>query len=220
MKRALAIATALVATVFLPLLVLLLNSGSPATWPGLWLSPQALNALSGTLISSIGASLVALVFGLPFAWLVTRSDVAGARGLKTLVTLPSAIPPYLWTMGWIALANPRSGWLTLVIGQNRLDVYGLGGIAFVLGTSALPLVVLSTSAAFERIDSSLEEAARLSGASALRTFATITLPLITPAALSGAALVFVFASASFGVPYLLGVSANPPTPTLTTRIYG
>ncbi|MDP3503941.1 MAG: iron ABC transporter permease [Myxococcales bacterium] len=220
MKRALVIAAALIATVFLPLLVLLFNSGSPATWPALWLAPQALNALSGTLLSSFGASLVALVFGLPFAWLVTRSDVAGARGLKTLVTLPSAIPPYLWTMGWIALANPRSGWLTLVIGQNRLDVYGLGGIAFVLGTSALPLVVLSTSAAFERIDSSLEEAARLSGASALRTFTTITLPLITPAALSGAALVFVFASASFGVPYLLGVSANPPTPTLTTRIYG
>jgi iron(III) transport system permease protein len=219
MNRAIVITVFLVATIFFPLLVLLLHSGSPATWPELWLAPQARSALSGTLLTSFGASLVAVVLGLPFAWLVTRSNVAGARALKTLITLPSAIPPYLWTMGWIALANPRSGWLTLLIGQNRLDVYGLGGIAFVLGTSALPLVALTTSAVFERIDSSLEDAARLSGASALRTFLTMTLPLITPAALSGAALVFVFASASFGVPYLLGVSANPPTPTLTTRIY-
>jgi len=219
-KRALVLATALVATVFVPLLALLRHSGAPSTWVSLWLSPQALSALVGTLVSSVGASAVALLFGLPFAWLIVRTDLAGARWLKTLVTLPSAIPPYLWTMGWIALANPRSGWLTLAIGQGTVDVYGLGGIAFVLGTSALPLVVLSTIAAFERIDGSLEEAARLSGASALQTFTSITLPLITPAALSGAALVFVFASASFGVPYLLGVSANPPTPTLTTRIYG
>lgn len=219
MKRALPFALALTATVFLPLGVLLLKSGSPTTWVSLWISPEALRALSGTALSSFGASLVALVFGLPFAWLVARSNVAGVRALQTVVTLPSAIPPYIWTMGWIALANPKSGWLTLVIGKGHLDVYGLGGIAFVLGTSALPLVVLSTSAALKRIDPSLEEAARLSGASAAKTFLSVTLPLITPAAMSGAALVFVFASASFGVPYLLGVSANPPTPTLTTRIY-
>lgn len=220
MKRALPFAVALLATVFFPLGVMLLKSGSPSTWGSVWLSPEAAHALTGTAISSLGASLVALLIGLPFAWLVTRSDVAGLRTLQTVLTLPSAIPPYIWTMGWIALANPKSGWLTLVIGKGRLDVYGLGGMAFVLGTSALPLVVLSTSAALKRIDPSLEEAARLSGASAFKTFTSVTLPLVTPAAMSGAALVFVFASASFGVPYLLGVSANPPAPTLTTRIYG
>jgi iron(III) transport system permease protein len=220
MKRALPFALALLGTVFVPLAVLLAKSGSPATWAPLWLSEAATRALTGTILSSLGASLVALLLGVPFAWLVTRTDLAGLRALRTVLTLPSAIPPYIWTMGWIALANPRSGWLTLLIGRERVDIYGLGGMAFVLGTSALPLVVLSTAAALERIDPSLEEASRLSGATAARTFRSVTLPLITPAAMSGAALVFVFASASFGVPYLLGVSANPPAPTLTTRIYG
>ncbi len=219
MKRALPFAVALVVTVFVPLANLLVRSGSPTTWLGSWLAPEATRALMGTMVTSVGASVIALLLGVPFAWLVARSDVAGRAGLRTIITLPSAIPPYLWTMGWIALANPRSGWLTLVIGKGRIDIYGVGGIAFVLGTSALPLVVLATKAALERIDPSLEEAARLSGASALRTFFSVTAPLIAPATFSGAALVFVFASASFGVPYLLGVAADPPAPTLTTRIY-
>jgi iron(III) transport system permease protein len=221
MKRLvpLLLAALLIATVFVPLAVLLARSGGPAEWLAAWRAPESQHALRGTLVTSLGASLVSLVLGLPFAWLIVRTDVAGRQALKTVVTLPSAIPPYLWTMGWIALANPKSGWLTLLLGRDRVDVYGAEGIAFVLGTSALPLVVLATAAALERIDPALEEAARLSGASPLATFRDVTLPLITPSMLSGAALVFVFSSASFGVPYLLGVPANPPAPTLTTRIY-
>jgi iron(III) transport system permease protein len=221
MKRLLpaTLAALLVGTVFVPLGLLLAKSGGPSAWVQRWVAPEAIHALSGTLLTSIGASLITLLIGLPFAWLLVRTDVGGRRWLRTVLTLPSAIPPYLWTMGWIALANPKSGWLTLLLGRDRVDVYGVTGIAFVLGTSALPLVVLATGAALERIDPALEEAARLSGATPLQTFRHVTLPLIAPAMLSGAALVFVFASASFGVPYLLGVSANPPAPTLTTRIY-
>ncbi|MCU0697541.1 MAG: iron ABC transporter permease [Myxococcaceae bacterium] len=221
MKRLIpaALGALLVATVFVPLGLLLSRSGGPGEWLEAWRSAESRHALAGTLLTSAGAALVALGLGLPFAWLIVRTDVVARGALKTVVTLPSAIPPYLWTMGWIALANPKSGWLTLLVGRDRLDVYGSAGIAFVLGTSALPLVVLATAAALERIDPALEEAARLSGATAWETFRHVTLPLIAPAMLSGAALVFVFASASFGVPYLLGVPANPPAPTLTTRIY-
>lgn len=203
-------------TVLLPMALLLARSEGLATLG----TEASLRALAGTTTTSAGASLIAVLMGVPLAWLIARTDLAGRGALRALVALPSAIPPYLWAMGWVALANPKTGWLTALFGPGSLDVYGRGGIAFVLGTSAFPLVALSTIAALGRIDVTLEEAARLSGASALTTFRTITLPLIAPAVLSGAALVFVFASASFGVPYLLGVSATPPAPTLTTRIYG
>lgn len=209
----------LLATVFVPLALLLSRAGSPGSWPAAWATTEALHALRGTLVTSVGASLFALGLGLPLALCAFRLQLPGQALLRAVSSLPSAIPPYIWTMGWIALANPRSGWLTLLVGRDRLDVYGAGGIAFVLGTSALPLVVLATGAALERIDPGLEEAARLCGASPWRAFFTVTLPLIAPSMLSGAALVFVFSSASFGVPYLLGVAASPPTPTLTTRIY-
>jgi iron(III) transport system permease protein len=221
MKRrwALIIAAGLTATVFGPLGLLLWRAGAPGTWTATWMTTEARSALAGTLASSAGASLLAFCLGVPIAWLLVRTNVIANRLLKVVVTLPSAIPPYIWIMGWIALVNSKTGWLTVLFGRWFFDLYSVWGIAFVLGTSGLPMIVLSTAAALSRIDPALEEAAIVTGASPWRAFVDVTLPLIAPSALSGAALVFVFASASFGVPYLLGVSATPPAPTLTTKIY-
>ncbi len=183
-------------------------------------SADALLALRGTVATSLGAALWAFSLGVPLSLLVTRTDLAFAPAVRALCTLPSAIPPFIWAMGWIALANPKAGLLNLWWGPGTVDVYGALGIAFVLGTAGLPLVFLPTAAALSRIDSSLEEAARMLGAGPARALLTITLPLALPAALSGTALVFLFSASAFGVPYLLGVTATPPTPTLTTRIFG
>jgi len=202
-----------------PLGVLLLRSTGEG-WLSVWREDGALWALRGTLLTASGAALFALVIGLPVAILLGRTDLAWARAARTLLTLPSAIPPYIWAMGWVALANPRAGLLNLVLGPGTLDIYGAAGIAFVLGGAGLPLVVLPTLAALSRIDASLEEAARLSGASVWKTLLAVPVPLALPSALSGAALVFLSSASSFGVPYILGVTANPPTPTLTTRLYG
>ncbi len=211
----------LAAFALVPLAVLLVKTRTAAT-EGWWLpltSPEGLWALRGTLVTSLGASVFATVVGVPLALLLERTDVSGRTALKTALTLPTAIPPYIWAMGWVALANPRAGLLNLVFGVGTFDIYGWAGIAFVVGGAGLPIVVLPVSAALQRLDSSLEEAARVSGASVARTLTTVALPLALPAALSGAALVFLFAASSFGVPYLLGVGASPPAPTLTTRMY-
>ncbi len=180
---------------------------------------HALLGLKGTALTATGAAGIALALGLPLALLVERCDVAGRRAWRTLFTLPAALPPFIFAMGWVTLANPGAGWLNQLLGARVFDVYGAGGIAFVLGVSGMPFVYLGCRAALERIDSSLEEAARLCGAGPWRTLATITAPLVLPAALSGAALVFLFAASAFGVPYLLGVTAAEPTHTLTTLAY-
>ena len=88
----------------------------------------------------------------------------------------------------------------------------------VLGTAGLPLVLWAGGVALGRIDSGWEEAARVCGAGPLRVLATVTLPLAMPAFASGAVLVFLMAASAFGVPYLLGISASPPTVLITTRI--
>jgi iron(III) transport system permease protein len=183
-------------------------------------TPEATRALSGTLTTSTGAALFAFVLGLPLAVLLVRTDLPLRRALRAIFTLPSALPPFVFGMGWVALANPKAGLLNLVLGEGTFDIYGRAGICFVLGGCGLPLVILAASAALERVDASLEEAARLCGAGPLRTLLTISVPLALPAALSGAALVFLFAASAFGVPYLLGVTASPPTTTLTTHVYG
>jgi iron(III) transport system permease protein len=183
-------------------------------------TPEARRALTGTLLTSSGAALFAFLLGLPLAVLLVRTDLPAREALQAIFTLPTALPPFIFGMGWVALANPKAGLLNLALGEGTLNIYGVPGIAFVLGVSGLPLVLLAASASLERVDASLEEAARLCGAGPLRALAQVSLPLATPAALSGAALVFLFSASAFGVPYLLGVTASPPTTTLTTHVYG
>lgn len=205
----------------LPLALLLWQARSPTlSWSEVWLAAESLEALRGTLVTAAGAATLAFCLAVPLALLIARTELP-LRGLyAALFTLPAAIPQFILGMGWISLANPRAGLLNLLLGQGTFDIYGRAGISFVLATADLPLVLFPTLAALSRLDSSLEEAARLSGASPARTLLSVSLPLALPAALSGTALCFLSAASSFGVPYLLGVTASPPTPTLTTRIYG
>ncbi len=183
-----------------------------------WLGAEA-GALGNTLFISTGAALLALVLGTPLALLLFRTHLP-LRGVFTvLFTLPSAIPAFIWGMGWLSLASPRAGYLNRLLGEGTFNIYGPVGIAFVEGLSGLPLVLLAGAAALRRMDPALEEAARVSGASPVRALLTTTLPLALPSLLSGAVMVFLMAASSFGVPYLLGVSASPPTRVLTTRIY-
>ncbi|MFZ5469904.1 MAG: ABC transporter permease [Myxococcota bacterium] len=185
----------------------------------LW-SAENRSAILNTVTTSTGAALFSLAVGLPLSVLLFRTDLPGRKVLAALFTLPSAIPPFIWGMGWVSLANPRAGFLNRLFGEGVIDIYGGFGIAFVLGSAGLPLVVLTGGAALSRLDPSLEEAARLFGAGPLRALASVSVPLALPSFLSGAVLVFLFAASAFGVPYLLGVTASPPTQVLTTRIYG
>ncbi len=179
-----------------------------------------LDALGNTLLISGGAAALAFAFGTPLALLLFRTD-APLRGVfAALFTLPSAIPPFIWGMGWLSLANPKAGYLNRLLGEGTFDIYGPTGIAFVLGLSGLPLVLLAGASALSRIDPGLEEAARVCGASPVRALFATTLPLALPSLLSGTVMVFLMAASAFGVPYILGVSASPPTRVLTTRIYG
>ncbi|MDP1821944.1 MAG: iron ABC transporter permease [Archangium sp.] len=205
----------------LPLCLLLWQARAPGlSWTEVWLAPASLQALTGTLVTSLGAAAFAFTVAVPMALLIGRTELPLRSGLQALFTLPAALPPFILGMGWVSLANPRAGLLNLLLGPGTFDIYGRLGISFVLGSAGLPLVFLPTLAALSRLDSSLEEAARISGASPLRTLLSVSLPLALPAALSGTALCFLFSASAFGVPYLLGVTASPPTPTLTTRIYG
>ncbi|NOK38341.1 iron ABC transporter permease [Corallococcus exercitus] len=176
-------------------------------------------ALVNTLGISLGATAWALCLGAPLAFLLFRTDLPLRGAFTVLFTLPSAIPAFIWGMGWLSLASPRAGYLNRMLGADVFDLYGAAGIAFVEGLSGLPLVLLAGAAALRRVDPALEEAARVCGASPLRALLNTTVPLVLPALLSGAVMVFLMAASSFGVPYLLGVSASPPTRVLTTRIY-
>ena len=202
-----------------PVALLLLRGAGAMSGAALSALSAELGALGSTLVISLGAAAFALAAGGPLAILLFRTDLP-LRGVFTaLFTLPSAIPPFIWGMGWLLLASPRAGYLNRLLGEGTLDIYGAAGIAFVEGLSGLPLVLLAGAAALRRVDPALEEAARVCGASPVRALLATTVPLALPSLLSGAVMVFLMTASSFGVPYILGVSASPPTRVLTTRIY-
>src|SRR5450432_1889131 len=99
----------------------------------------------------------------------------------------------------------------------HVDFYSLWGLVFVFGIYYAPYVYMFTAAALRHMDPSLEEAAEISGASATRTMATVTFPLILPAILSGMLLSFIVMLGIYGIPAVLGASAN--INVLTTYIF-
>jgi iron(III) transport system permease protein len=166
-----------------------------------------------TALLALGTLLVALGTGAPVGWALARAALP--RWLAVACTLPYAIPPYVTTIAWITLANPTNGVLRAWL---PVDVYTLPGMAWVLGLHLSPFVSLAVRDALGSIDPSLEEAARVSGAGPWRVARDVTLPLLGPALVAAAGFVLAAASASFGVPYLLGSAARVPVPVLTTRI--
>jgi iron(III) transport system permease protein len=174
-------------------------------------------AMLNTLLVSILTSIFSVVFATPLAWVLSRVDIKFSKTWTTLFSLPYAIPPFVGAIAWINLASPSSGLLSKVIGENVLDIYSLSGLVFVLTSFFYTYILLSLLGGLKNIDSSLEEAARLSGANGFKVFFDISLPLLWPNIKSSALLVFLASAASFGVPALIGSPGG--IYLLTTRIY-
>jgi iron(III) transport system permease protein len=179
--------------------------------------PANLQAIVNTLAVSSATVLFAAALAIPLAWLVARTDLPGARRFRLILVVPYVVPPYLGAIAWINLANPTVGWLNRLAGGAVVDIYTTTGIVWVLGLFYYTFVYLTCLTALENIDPTLEDAARISGAGPLTVLTTITLPLIRPAILAGAFLVFAASASAFGVPALIGSPAR--LPLLTTRIY-
>ena len=174
-------------------------------------------AVKNTLVISALTALGSVLIAVPLAWLLSRSDLPGQSRWRTLFLLPYPIPPYIGAIAWVALANPTNGYLNGLFGTGTLNIYTHGGLVWVMSSFFYTFVLLSMLTAMDRSDPSLEEAARLSGASPLRVFFQITLPIVRPAMMSGILLVFLASAASFGIPALIGGPAR--IFVVTTKIY-
>jgi iron(III) transport system permease protein len=180
-------------------------------------SPSTKKAVINTLIVSSVVTLVCMLIGVPLAWVLSRSDFPQANRFRSWLCLPFAIPPYIGAIAWIFLANPTTGVLNRLVGEGTLNIYSMTGLIFVEASFLYTFILLTTLSSFDRMDSSFEEAARLSGASPFRVLTDISLPIIRPALFSGALLVFLATAASFGVPALIGGPAR--IYMMTTKIY-
>ncbi|MGH7772921.1 MAG: ABC transporter permease, partial [Candidatus Binatia bacterium] len=184
--------------------------------------PTYYRALINSVWISLAAAFLCMGLGTLLAFLAVRTDLPYKRVLRTLLVLPYAIPSFFSAIAWIQLLGPQ-GYLTRVMlnlfGWDTApwNIYSPGGIVFVLTAHYFVLVFITVAGALERIDASLEEAARASGANTYRIMREITLPLVLPAILAGGLLAFIGSIANFGIPALLGMRAR--FFVLTTSIY-
>jgi iron(III) transport system permease protein len=171
-------------------------------------------ALLGTsLLVAGGASMLALVIGLPYAVLIAKTDLWGQRLFGLAYLLPLLIPPYMHAIVWgrlLAGDGPVNGFLVSLLGlaQPPLDVHNVTGTVLVLGLAYYPFVTLLAWSGLRSLDGHLEEAGLLHHGP-LQTLTRVTLPLVAPHLLAGTVLVFVFSIINFGVPDMLRVKVYP-----------
>ena len=184
-------------------------------------NPNVGAALANSMIACGGGTIVAVVIGLSFAWVVVRTNTPWKGLIASAGMLPLFVPPLVAGVAWSILGSPKTGLLNLLAAKAgipfHIDLYTMPGMIFVFGIYYAPYVYMFTAAALKNMDPSLEEAAEISGASALRTMATVTFPLILPAIISGMLLSFVVMLGIYGVPAVLGSPAN--LSLLTTYIF-
>ena len=183
-----------------------------------------LDALKNTLIAASATMVLGTLTAFPLAWLVGRTNLYGRRFFRALFVLTYMVPPYVGAMAWLRLLNPNVGtvnqWLRVLFhlsdAPGPLNVYTLPGMIWVLSSFYYPYAFITISRAMEKMDPSLEEASRISGASPLKTLFTVTLPMMMPSLISGALLVFVSAASCYGIPSIIGSPGR--VHTVTTRI--
>ena len=184
-------------------------------------NPNVHVALANSLIACGGGTALAVVIGLTFSWVVVRTNTPGKRFIAAASMLPLFVPPLVAAVAWSILASPKSGLLNMMlIGMGiewRFNIYSMGGMIAIFGIYYAPYVYMFTASALRNMDPSLEEAAEVSGASALRTMFTVTFPLIAPAILSGMLLSFIVMLGIYGIPAVLGAPGD--LPVLTTYIF-
>ncbi|TDW31941.1 iron(III) transport system permease protein [Rhizobium azibense] len=186
-----------------------------------------------TIVTAILGTLISLVIGCAFAFLLTLTDIRGKGLLSFLFVLPMMIPPQVTALAWVQMSGPSSPLLKALhiapsLGSPQ-PLYSVGGIALLYGVQHAPLVYLALRSGLMALPRDGVEAARLSGASSFRVFRNIILPLSLPGVIAGAAISFVSCTGNFGIPAILGIPASIYTlPTLifskfsafTSRTFG
>jgi len=190
---------------------------------GLFGDPRFYQAVGNTVICGAGATICSCLLGFSLAWIVSRTDLPGRRWFEIFNLVPFFLSPYVGAVSWIYLAAPHSGVLSRLLNQylglpdDFIRIYSLGGVIWVLSLFYTPYVYLFVIAPMRQMDAALEDAARVHGASFWYTLRRITIPLLTPALLSSALIVFVTSAGLFDVP--LALAAPKGIRTMPTEIF-
>ena len=182
--------------------------------------PETFQALKNSLIIASMTTIGSTIVGTFFAWLVTRTDLPYKTFMKSLFLVPFMLPSFIGALAWKMLLSPNSGYIntffmeTFGLSEPVFDIYTYYGISAVEVMYLFPFVFIQVCGALERMDPTLEESARISGAGLFTITRKITIPLVLPSIMSGALLIMLYSMAHFGTVAVLGIEQgiyNIPT---------
>ena len=195
-----------------------------AAWSKLWAdlsAPASRDALRLSLECSLWSTGLAVVFGVPLAWVLARSHIPGRALLRALVLLPRVLTP---VVGGVALlfAFGRSNGL---LGPWLYDTFGIqltfskAGVVLAETFVAMPFLVITVEGGFRAIDTRYEDAAATLGANRLTVFRRVTLRFLGPSLAAGMALAWARALGEFGATITFAGNITGRTQTTPLAVY-
>ena len=209
--------------VLYPLTLIVINSFNTATiaepevygldaWRKAFAEPGIWRSLFNSVKIGIVLQLIALPTGIFVSWLLARTNIFFPNLFEFGFWLSFFMPGLACTFGWMLMLDPSTGlinsWLRQVpgLGWLNFDIYSFWGIIWVhVMSHGLSTKVMLLTPAFRRMDASMEEASRMSGASALTTLVRITVPAMTPVIIVVFLLSVIRIFSSLEIELLLGV---------------
>jgi molybdate transport system permease protein len=172
-----------------------------------------------TLLTALAATALMVPPGLALAWLLARRRFRGRVLVETLVSLPLVMPPVATGLVLLLLFSPRGPIGSMLARLGVEVVFTWRAVVLAMTVMGLPLFVRTLRAGFEQVDRRYEAIASTLGASPLRVFFSITLPLAFPAFAAAAVLGFARAIGEFGATIMIAGSIPGVTRTLPVAIY-
>jgi molybdate transport system permease protein len=203
----------------LPVVALLLRAIQSGALGSALAGRAVLDALTLSLASTAAALLLIVVFGLPLAFVLARASFRGKAVAEALVDLPIVMPPSVAGLA-LLFAFGRNG-----LAGPTLDVFGVSlpfttpAVVVAQVFVAAPFFVRAARAGFRTVETHVEEAARIDGATESAVLRRITLPLAAPALGAGLVLAWSRALGEFGATILFAGNLEGRTQTLPLLVY-
>lgn len=208
-----------VALILLPLIALL----AQVPWHAfldIVATPAALDALRLSMVTSVSATAIVCVIGVPLAALLAHDAIPGTRIIRALVIVPLLMPPVVSGVALLTAFGRRGP-----IGAPLFNAFGVQvpfstfGVVLAAAFVALPFLVITLEAAFRAMDSEFEETAATLGAGPWTTFRLVTIPLVAPALIAGLVLAWARALGEFGATITFAGNMPGVTQTMPLAVY-
>jgi iron(III) transport system permease protein len=190
-----------------------------ANYTNLFANIRFWDVLGYTAAFAFMTTILALIVGIVLAVIINRTNIPFRNLYSNLVTIPYYVSPLVLAFAWMQMYGPQ-GFGTILVRTLKLPVwqlYSFWGIVIVSAMYYVPYAFLYTSSSLALADPQLESAARIGGASPLRTILSVTIPLLRPAITYSALLTLVSSFELLSIPLVLGNSVG--IDTLATYLY-